>query len=73
MSNATETVTLTAPDISCAHCVATITREVGGLEGVSRVEADESTKRVVVAYDPGRTSVGAIESAMEDAGYPAQR
>ena len=35
---------LSIPNISCDHCVMTIKREVGELEGVSSVEGDTEKK-----------------------------
>ncbi len=64
------TVTLIAPDISCAHCVSTIEEEIGGLTGVQSVMADLTTKHVTVAYHPAGISQAQIEAAMDDAGYP---
>ena len=63
-------VTLIAPDISCAHCVSTIEEEIGGLAGVRSVSADVTTKHVTVAYDGAAISQAQIEAAMDDAGYP---
>ena len=72
MSNTAEQTVLTAPDISCGHCVATINRAVGGRDGVSRVEADEATKQVRVEYDPERVSLAEIQTAMAEEGYPVE-
>lgn len=66
----TATVTLIAPDISCAHCVATIEEEIGGLTGVQTVAADLATKHVTVAYDEAALSLTQLEAAMDAAGYP---
>ncbi len=73
MSSTIEQATLTAPDISCGHCVATVKEAVGGLAGVERVEADADTQRVEVAFDPNRVSLPQIESALAEAGYPVQK
>ncbi len=73
MSSTIERVTLTAPDISCAHCVKAINGAVGGLDGVSHVEANESTKQVKVEFDPQRVSLTEIEAAMKEEGYPVQK
>ena len=73
MSATLERATLTAPDISCSHCVATIQKAVGGLEGVSKVAASEQTKQVQVEYDPQRVSLAQIEAAMDEEGYPVQK
>ena len=63
-------VTLIAPDISCAHCVSTIEEEIGGLTGVQSVMADLATKHVTVGYSPDDITLAEIETAMDDAGYP---
>lgn len=65
-----QTVTLTAPDISCAHCQQTVEREVGSLPGVQAVSVDVPTKRVNVTYDPGQTSEVSIVARLDEAGYP---
>lgn len=73
MSSTFEHITVTAPDISCGHCVATVQRAVGELAGVNAVTADADTKQVEVTFDPVRVSVPQIESAMDSAGYPIQK
>jgi len=70
MASMMEHVTLTAPDISCGHCVATVKEAVGALAGVASVEADPSSKRVEIDFDPGRVSLTEIEAALDEAGYP---
>lgn len=67
-----EAITLNAPDISCAHCVATVEKTVGSLEGVEAVTADADTKNVNVTYDASKTGVSEITSTLEEAGYPAK-
>lgn len=73
MAAMVEHATLTAPDISCGHCVATVKGAIGALPGVASVEADESTKRVEIDFDPGRVSLAQIEAALDEAGYPAAK
>ena len=73
MSSTIEQATLTAPDISCGHCVATVTRAVGDLQGVSNVSADEQTKQVRVAYDPTQVSLAQIEATLDEEGYPVKK
>jgi copper ion binding protein len=68
-----EHATVTAPDISCGHCVASVKSAVGALPGVASVEADETTKRVEIDFDPGRVSMAQIEAALDEAGYPVQK
>lgn len=73
MSTTTEQATMTAPAISCGHCVTTIQETVGALPGVAQVVADAETKQVTVAFDPSRVSLPRIEAALDEAGYPVGR
>lgn len=65
-----ETITLTAPDISCAHCKSTIEREVGSMAGVGEVSVDVESKGVRVSFDPAQTSRAAIVERLDEEGYP---
>ena len=59
---------LNVPDMSCGHCVATITKTVKGLDAGAEVKADLAAKQVTV-----ETGVPAekVMKALDDAGYPA--
>lgn len=70
---ATTHISMTAPDISCAHCVATVQETVGALPGVETVTASADTKVVDVRFDAARTTVDQIAAALDDAGYPVQK
>lgn len=61
--------TVKVANISCGHCVATIEREVGELEGVASVRAEEQTRQVTVSWDPDVTSWDAIEDLMTEIDY----
>jgi copper chaperone len=73
MSSPTKEITFVAPDISCGHCVATVQKALGPLDGVQRVEANAQTKHVVVDFDPNLISIDRLETALDDAGYPVQK
>ena len=73
MTTSTDQATLTAPDISCGHCVATVQTALGALEGVRRAEANAATKQVLVEFDPDRVSEARIREVLDEAGYPARR
>jgi copper chaperone len=73
MAAMAEHVTVTAPDISCGHCVTSIKEAVGTLPGVASVDADPDTKRVEIDFDPDRVSLAQIEAALDEAGYPVQK
>jgi copper ion binding protein len=72
-STATERISLTAPDISCAHCVSTVQQAVGDLPGVESVTASAETKVVDVRFDPTQVTVDKLEAVLDDAGYPVQK
>ena len=59
-----QTVTLTIPNISCGHCVMTITRETKDLPGVVKVEGDQQAK--TATYHPGER--GRAGKRQEDTG-----
>jgi copper chaperone CopZ len=65
-----EEVTLTAPDISCDHCIATIRKALSKLAGVEFMGGNPQTKQVTIRYDPLVVTLAAIEKAMEEEGYP---
>ena len=51
----------------------TIERELGELEGVSEVKAEQATKKVTVSWDPIATEWEAIERLMKEINYaPAE-
>jgi copper chaperone len=65
-----ETITLTAPDISCVHCQTAIEREVGSLSGVQVCSVDVPTQHVTVQFDPSAVTRQEIVEVMEEEGYP---
>jgi copper chaperone len=66
-------VTLTAPDIGCDHCIASISKAVGKLAGVEFLGGDPASKQVSLRFDESRVKLEDIEQAMEDEGYPVVR
>jgi len=65
-----EQATLTAPDISCGHCVSTVEAAIGAIDGVHQVDASAETKQVAVSFDPARVSLDQITATLGEAGYP---
>jgi copper chaperone CopZ len=61
--------TVRVPNISCGHCVMTIEREVGRVEGVRSVKADRATQEVTVTWDPAATDWESIARVMRDINY----
>ena len=70
---AADTLTRTAPDISCEHCAHAITTALGALSGVAEVSVDIDAKRVNVQYDASAASAEQIDAALEEEGYPPLR
>ena len=55
--------------MTCGHCEAAVQKELGGISGVERSDADFGRGTVEVAYDEGRVTTEAIRGAVEEAGY----
>ena len=65
-----EKATLSIPNISCGHCVMSIQRELGELDGVSRVEGSPDKKEITVEYDAPAT-LDRIKDTLKEINYPA--
>jgi len=59
---------LTLPDISCGHCVKTVTQTVQALDPAATVQVDLASKRVQIESTVPRDQ---IEAALREEGYPA--
>jgi copper chaperone CopZ len=64
-----EDKTVKVPSISCGHCVSTIEREVGDLEGVASVSGEQTSKSVTISWDPEVTDWVVIENHMKEIDY----
>jgi copper chaperone len=64
--------TFRVPNISCHHCVMTIQREVGELEGVIAVEGEVATKTVTVEWNEPPASWERIRALLEEIQYPPE-
>jgi copper ion binding protein len=62
----TDQRTYAVQGMSCAHCVAAVTREVGTVPGVEAVAVDLDAAQVHVR---GAAEDAAIRAAITDAGY----
>ncbi|MDD7968058.1 heavy-metal-associated domain-containing protein [Actinomycetospora lemnae] len=63
-----QTSTYTVDGMTCAHCVASVQEEVAEVAGVSDVDVDLVSRRLVVTA-VGPIDDGAIRAAVEEAGY----
>lgn len=59
------------PNISCGHCVRTITNELTEIKGITKVSGNAETKQVEVEFDD-TLAVEKILATLKDIGYPAQ-
>lgn len=62
-----DTLTYTVGDMTCNHCKQAVTAELSALGGVSEVEVDLASKRVVVRGE--RLEDSALRAAIREAGY----
>lgn len=66
-----EKKTITIPNISCGHCVASIRSELNELEGVKFVEGNPEDKTITVEWEAPAT-FEAIGEKLKEINYPIQ-
>ncbi len=64
-----ETATLNVAGMTCQGCVASVTRVLKAVPGVSDVVVSLQPGTAKVAYDAMRTALPVLKAAIEDAGY----
>ncbi len=62
------TTTYTVSGMTCDHCVASVTEEIGEIEGVQAVTVDLSTGEVQVVSDRD-LDPEQVRAAVDEAGY----
>ena len=62
------TTTVTVSGMTCGHCVAAVTEELGRVVGVHTVDVDLPTGVVTIASD-GVLDEAAVAAAVDEAGY----
>jgi copper chaperone len=68
MTTAPVTTTVTVSGMTCGHCVASVTEELGEIDGVQHVDVVLESGSVTIASD-GPLDPADIESAVAEAGY----
>ncbi|HEX4522979.1 MAG TPA: cation transporter [Casimicrobiaceae bacterium] len=63
------TVTLKVEGMSCGGCVASVTRVLTALPGVSDATVSLQGGTAQVSFDGARTNPAAMRAAIENAGY----
>ena len=64
------TVTYSIPNISCGHCVHTVTMEVSDLAGVEKVDVDQESKSATITFEAPATE-DQIKGLLAEINYPA--
>ena len=64
-----ETTTLKIDGMTCQGCVASVTRVLKAVNGVSDAHVSLEANEARVTYDAGKTSLAMLSQAIEDAGY----
>ena len=65
-------VTYRIPNISCGHCVHTVTTELKDLDGVLSVQADAQTKIARIEFEDPATEEKIVE-LLEEINYPPEK
>ena len=58
----------TVTGMTCGHCVASVTEEVGAVDGVTSVEVDLASGRLTVTSSEP-VGAAAVQAAVDEAGY----
>jgi len=66
------TKTIKVPNITCGHCTSTIERELGELEGITSVRANQDSKMVTIEFNSPPITEAQIASFLNEIGYPAE-
>ena len=64
-----ENATLNVTGMTCQGCVASVTRVLKAVPGVSAVVVTLQPGTATVVYDATRTTLPVLKAAIEDAGY----
>lgn len=64
------TTVLTVPDISCEHCVRSVTEALTPINGIQTVTVDIPSKQVTVAYDQSQVDVEKMKDVLAEEDYP---
>jgi copper chaperone len=64
------TAVLTVPDISCEHCVRSVTEALSPIEGIQTVSVDIPSKQVTVAYDQSQVDIEKMKDVLAEEDYP---
>lgn len=72
-AGATESTELAVEGMSCASCVGRIEKALNTVPGVLETQVNLATEKAQVQHAAGAVDAGALEAAVQAAGYAAQR
>ncbi|VBB08840.1 Hypothetical protein LUCI_4121 [Lucifera butyrica] len=61
--------TMTVEGMSCNHCKNAVEKAARALPGVLAAEVDLAANQLTVEYNPGKSNLEEIKTAVEEAGY----
>lgn len=64
-----KTLTLPVEGMTCASCVARVEKVLTRVDGVQQAAVNLASERVTLSFDPARTDLPILKSAVEEAGY----
>ncbi|MEC1901915.1 copper chaperone CopZ [Bacillus subtilis] len=65
-------ITLNVKGMSCGHCVNSIERSVGELQGIKSVKVHLESGNVDVEFNPSEVSLSEIKKTIDDQGYEVE-
>lgn len=65
----TQQVILAIEGMSCGHCAAKVEKALFATAGVVSADVSLESNSVKIAYDPDRTNVNELKTAIQNAGY----
>ncbi len=66
-----QTVVLDVPGMTCRFCPITVRKALQKVPGVVEARSDFDSKTATVTFDPARTTVQDLTTAVKNAGYEA--
>ena len=73
MEQAIQIINLDIQGMTCAGCVNSVEKALGNVDGVDLAEVNFALNRAAVHYNPEIVNPSVLESAVEEAGFKAQR
>lgn len=65
-----DTITLSIPNINCHHCIMTVQRETGFVDGADFVDGDIEGKTATFRVSDA-TALESLKATLAETGYPA--